>query len=64
MPEAFERGLTKNVHFKSKRFQKLNEEAVSIYLSNDQLKWTLADSNQQYKNECLFKGDRRRSEVG
>jgi site-specific recombinase XerD len=38
MREAFERGLTKNVHFKSKRFQKLQEDAVSIYLTNDDLK--------------------------
>lgn len=37
MREAFERGLTKNVHFRSKRFRKLEEESISIYLSDNEL---------------------------
>ena len=42
MREAFERGLTKNNHFRSKRFKKLEEESQTIYLSNEELK-TLND---------------------
>jgi integrase len=42
MREAFERGLTKNNHFRSKRFKKLEEESQTIYLSTEELK-TLND---------------------
>ena len=37
MREAFERGLTKNVFFRSKRFKKLEEESTSIYLGKHEL---------------------------
>lgn len=37
MREAFERGLTKNVTFKSSKFKKLEEESQSIYLSTKEL---------------------------
>lgn len=37
MREAFERGLTKNVHFRSKRFKKLEEESTSVYLNKREL---------------------------
>lgn len=38
MREAFERGLTKNTFYQSKRFKKLQEESVSIYLSKEEVK--------------------------
>jgi len=38
MREAFERGLTKNMTFKSRRFKILDEESQSIYLSREELK--------------------------
>ncbi|RYE52906.1 MAG: hypothetical protein EOP48_15475 [Sphingobacteriales bacterium] len=38
MREAFERGLTKNTFYQSKRFKKLQEESISIYLSKEELK--------------------------
>lgn len=38
MREAFERGLTKNTYFQSKRFKKVLEESISIYLSKEELK--------------------------
>jgi site-specific recombinase XerD len=37
MREAFERGLTKNTFYQSKRFKKLQEESVSIYLTKEEL---------------------------
>jgi len=37
MKEAFDRGLTKNTFFQNKRFKKLQEESISIYLSKDEL---------------------------
>jgi site-specific recombinase XerD len=37
MREAFERGLTHNVQFQSKRFKILEEESQSIYLSDKEL---------------------------
>lgn len=37
MREAFERGLTKNMHFRSKRFRKMQEESQSIYLTDQEL---------------------------
>ena len=37
MREAFERGLTKNMHFRSKRFKKLDENSQKIYLSLNEL---------------------------
>jgi integrase len=37
MREAFERGLTKNLSFRSKRFKKLEEESTSIYLNKKEL---------------------------
>ena len=37
MREEFERGLTKNVSFRSKLFRKLDEESQNIYLSNAEL---------------------------
>lgn len=37
MREAFERGLTKNIFYQSKRFKKLQEESISIYLTKDEL---------------------------
>jgi integrase len=38
MREAFERGLTKNTQFQSKRFRKPNEESETIYLTNEEIK--------------------------
>jgi site-specific recombinase XerD len=38
MREAFERGLTKNTFYQSKRFKKLQEESISIYLSKEELR--------------------------
>jgi len=38
MREAFERGLTKNLQFQSKRFKKIQEESQSIYLNEQELK--------------------------
>ena len=37
MREAFERDLTNNVQFQSRKFKKLDEESQSIYLSNNDL---------------------------
>lgn len=37
MNEAVERGLTKNVHFKSKKFKKLQEPTENIYLSKKEI---------------------------
>lgn len=37
MREAFERGLTKNLNFKSRRFKKPEEESESIYLSQEEI---------------------------
>ncbi len=38
MREAFERGLTKNLSFKSRGFKKLEEESTNIYLSSDEIR--------------------------
>jgi site-specific recombinase XerD len=38
MREAFERGLTKNMQFRSRGFKKLDEESHSIYLTIEELK--------------------------
>jgi site-specific recombinase XerD len=37
MREAFERGLTKNIFFRSKHFKRLEEESTSIYLNKKEL---------------------------
>jgi len=58
MRDAFERGLTKNAQFKSKRFSRLEEEAVSIYLSDEELKIVadldLSQNNRLDKVRDLF----------
>lgn len=37
MRDAFERGLTKNTQFQSKKFKKPNEEAETIYLTREEI---------------------------
>jgi len=53
MREAFERGLTKNVFFRSRRFKRLEEESTSIYLNKEELQ-TLTNLDLS-KNERLDK---------
>ncbi len=58
MNEAIEKGLTKNIAFKSKKFKKLQEESESIYLSQDEItkiyNLDLSDNERLCKARDLF----------
>jgi integrase len=56
--EAIEKGLTKNIAFKSKKFKKVQEESESIYLSKDEItkiyELDLSDNDELCKARDLF----------